>query len=73
MSDLHLDIFWGQGEVLQAIVSGRVRVRVQTGGEVTAGHGHPHHSVADTFTTGHALLTVTDYIVVLLYVFLSVE
>lgn len=46
--DLHVDVLRGQSEVVQVVVSRCVSVGVQTGGEVTAGHGDTHHAVADT-------------------------
>lgn len=47
-TDLHVHVLGGQSEIVQVVVSRRVGVGVQTGGEVTAGHGHTHHTVADT-------------------------
>lgn len=49
--DLHVDVLGGQREIVQVVVSMCVSVGVQTGGEVTAGHGHTHHAVADTCQT----------------------
>jgi len=46
--DLHVDILRGQCEIVQVVVSRCVSIRVQTGGEVTAGHRDAHHAVADT-------------------------
>lgn len=46
--DLHVDVLGGQFKVIQVVVSGSVSIRVQAGGEVTAGHGHTYHSVANT-------------------------
>lgn len=45
---LHVDVLRSQGEVVQVVVSRCVSIRVQTGGEVTAGHGHTHNAVANT-------------------------
>lgn len=45
---LHVDVFWCQSEIVQVVVLKRVSVGVQTGREVTAGHGDTHHSVANT-------------------------
>lgn len=45
---LHVDVFWGQSEIVQIIVSRCVSIGVQTCGEVTAGHGDTHYTVADT-------------------------
>lgn len=48
MGDLHADVLRGQCETVQVVVSRCIGISVQTGGEVTAGHGHTHHSISDT-------------------------
>lgn len=46
---LHVDVLGGQFKTIQVVVARSISIRVQTGGEVTAGHGHTHHSVANTW------------------------